>query len=110
MTIIRLAVAALAALSLSACATYDTLSNSDAISPGFGNAVKSNIVLHTMNPHNRNSYNVSGLGADGVVVPALSGSSGSGRTQGGPCMTPDDIARDGSRCGDRAASEKPGGL
>lgn len=28
---------------------------------------------------------------------------------GGPCDYPDDIARDGSRCGDRAASVRPGG-
>jgi hypothetical protein len=28
---------------------------------------------------------------------------------GGPCNSPDDIAADGSRCGDRAASERPGG-
>ena len=27
----------------------------------------------------------------------------------GPCDVPSDRARDGSRCGDRAASEKPGG-
>jgi Flp pilus assembly secretin CpaC len=29
---------------------------------------------------------------------------------GGPCMYPDDIAADGTRCGDRAASVRPGGL
>ena len=28
---------------------------------------------------------------------------------GGPCHNPDDRAKDGSRCGGRAASEKPGG-
>ena len=27
----------------------------------------------------------------------------------GPCNVPSDRASDGSRCGDRAASEKPGG-
>jgi hypothetical protein len=29
---------------------------------------------------------------------------------GGPCRYPDDIAADGSRCGDRAASVRPGGV
>ena len=28
---------------------------------------------------------------------------------GGPCHEPSDRASDGSRCGDRAASERPGG-
>jgi len=28
---------------------------------------------------------------------------------GGPCNDPSDIASDGSRCGDRASSVKPGG-
>ena len=27
----------------------------------------------------------------------------------GPCNVPSDTASDGSRCGDRAASERPGG-
>ncbi|MHC5615458.1 MAG: hypothetical protein ACYTXA_31950 [Nostoc sp.] len=30
-------------------------------------------------------------------------------TSSGPCNVPDDIARDGSRCGGRAASVRPGG-
>ena len=30
-------------------------------------------------------------------------------TYAGPCKVPSDRAADGSRCGDRAASERPGG-
>ncbi|MBD2570019.1 hypothetical protein [Anabaena lutea] len=38
-----------------------------------------------------------------------SGSGYSGGGSDGVCNFPDDIARDGSRCGGRARSEKPGG-
>lgn len=40
--------------------------------------------------------------------PAKDGCGGGGG--GGPCMSPDDIAADGSRCGARAASVRPGGI
>ncbi len=55
--------------------------------------------------------------SSGSSVP-LSGSSGSSGTSGsfsrssgssGTCLNPDDRASDGSRCGDRAASVRPGG-
>ena len=38
-----------------------------------------------------------------------SGAQTRGSSAEGPCDTPDDIASDGSRCGGRAASERPGG-
>ncbi len=34
---------------------------------------------------------------------------GSTAALAGPCSVPSDRASDGSRCGDRAASERPGG-
>jgi hypothetical protein len=37
------------------------------------------------------------------------GSPGSGTTSDGPCNNPDDLDRQGRRCGGRASSEKPGG-
>lgn len=36
-------------------------------------------------------------------------SAGSGNTGSGPCNTPDDVDRNGRRCGKRAASVRPGG-
>ncbi|WP_416667877.1 hypothetical protein [Egbenema bharatensis] len=39
----------------------------------------------------------------------MSSGEGGGSSGGGNCNTPGDTAADGSRCGGRAASERPGG-
>ena len=41
-----------------------------------------------------------------ILVPVLGGSM---QAVAGPCGVPSDTASDGSRCGGRAASERPGG-
>lgn len=45
-----------------------------------------------------------------LVEEADAGAVGAVTPEFGPCMYPDDIAADGSRCGDRAASVRPGGV
>ena len=42
-------------------------------------------------------------------TPSSGSSGGSSSSASGPCQFPDDIADNGTRCGDRAASERPGG-
>lgn len=52
------------------------------------------------------------LGDDGDIsatVRQAAVARGGSAPAGGPCDTPDQIAADGSRCGDRAASVQPGG-
>lgn len=49
---------------------------------------------------------IGGVSAPAAAAPAATATSAAG----GPCMHPDDIAADGTRCGDRAASVRPGGL
>lgn len=50
------------------------------------------------------SYFISYILIAGVLVSCTGGTSSNGN-----CQTPDDIAADGSRCGGRAASARPGG-
>jgi Flp pilus assembly secretin CpaC len=49
-------------------------------------------------------------GAPTAAAPAAAPAGTINSAAGGPCMYPDDIAADGTRCGDRAASVRPGGL
>jgi hypothetical protein len=49
-------------------------------------------------------------GAPTAAAPAAAPAATINSAAGGPCMYPDDIAADGTRCGDRAASVRPGGL
>ncbi|MFD0987699.1 hypothetical protein [Methyloligella solikamskensis] len=44
-----------------------------------------------------------------ALLAALSATAISTSAIAGPCNVPSDRASDGSRCGDRAASERPGG-
>ena len=60
------------------------------------------------------NYNgqVTGTGGAAITPRGLNGQNAQNRqssSNGGICNTPDDIARDGSRCGGRAASERQGG-
>jgi hypothetical protein len=47
-----------------------------------------------------------GLLLTGLIITSCSGGTSS---SAGNCQNPDDIAADGSRCGNRAASVRPGG-
>jgi len=44
-----------------------------------------------------------------IILMMLLTAIGIGAATAGPCNVPSDRAKDGSRCGDRAASERPGG-
>jgi hypothetical protein len=49
------------------------------------------------------------IGGGGGSGGRVSSGSGGGEGSSGPCNSPDDRASDGSRCGGRAASVRPGG-
>lgn len=102
---------ALSAVLLSGCAA-DYLNNYDSVTLAAGDANRTNSLLQTVDPLNPNSQNTriesDGARVVGVVQAYRSGGAGAGAYQGN-CGTPGDKAKDGSNCGGRAASEKPGG-
>ena len=55
-------------LSLSAC-TYDYTQHTDRVGYHAGDAVKANLEGETVDPSNPSSYDKSGLGTDGEVMP-----------------------------------------
>ena len=60
-----------------------------------------------LNNKNRSTADiVVGVAVTGLLVAALAKAGGNG----GNCPTPDSRAADGSRCGNRAASVRPGGI
>lgn len=59
-----------AALLISGC-SYDYLQNTDRVTYGAGDAVRANLETETTNPEKASNDDVSGLGADGVVDPAV---------------------------------------
>lgn len=67
--LLRLAATAALALALSGCA-YDYLQHTDRVGYSAGDAVHANLEQETTNPSKRSMKTVSGLGKNGVVVPA----------------------------------------
>ena len=56
-----------------------------------------------------NTYSSSSVPLSGSYASGSSGSFSRSSGSSGTCLNPDDRASDGSRCGDRAASVRPGG-
>ena len=67
--LLRLAATAALALALSGCA-YDYLQHTDRVGYTAGDAVHANLEQETTNPSRRSMKNVSGLGKNGVIIPA----------------------------------------
>lgn len=104
-------IALLACVPLLGCAA-DYLNNYDTVTLAAGDSNKQNQMLQIVDPFNPNSNNtkIEGDGPRSVAVvrgaqPAAAGAQG----YEGNCATPGDTAADGSSCGGRAASVKPGG-
>jgi len=99
-----------ALVALSGCADY--MNHRDTITFGAGNAMEANKAIHVVNPLNPQSYNTK-IYADGrrtaKVMDAYSGSSTGNGGYAGNCRDGGNTASDGSRCGGRAAMERPGG-
>lgn len=104
----RIWLSGLLCLLLSGCADY--MNHRDTITFGAGNAMEANKAIHVVNPLNPQSYNTK-IYADGKrtaqVMRTYSGTQGGGYD--GTCLNQGDTATDGSRCGGRAAMERPGG-
>lgn len=103
-------------LVLPLCGCADYMNHRDSITFGLGNALEANKGIHTRDPFNPQTANTI-IYADGRRVARVMAEYNGGSQvpsespqQPGPCMSPDDIAADGSRCGGRASSVKPGGL
>ena len=54
-------------LVLAGCSSW--AQRSDKVYPKMGNAVKTNLAIHTTNPSSKRANDVSGLGQNGFVVP-----------------------------------------
>jgi hypothetical protein len=97
----------LATVFLTGCADY--MNHRDSITFGLGNAMEANKAIHTADPFNPQSQNVK-IYADGRRVgTVMTDYNGGGVSRGsqpysGNCPETDDIAADGSHCGNRAAS------
>lgn len=97
---------------LGGCADY--MNHRDTITFGAGNAMEANKGIHIRDPLNPQSENTT-IYADGRHVAAvMSDYYGTPIARvptpyQGNCETPEDVAADGSRCGNRAASVRPGG-
>lgn len=105
-----LGTAVVSAILLSGCSA-DYLNHYDGVTLAAGDANHANLLMQTVDPFNPNSQNthIEGDGARSVaVVQQLRGGSVS-KPYAGNCETPSDTAKDGSNCGGRAASVKPGG-
>jgi hypothetical protein len=110
-----LLVLALPALCFGCSADY--LNRYDSVTLAHGDAVKSNVALHTVDPFNPDSQNThiesDGQHMAGVVAAYRnappSSQPASPNSYDGNCPTPDATAADGKSCGGRAASVKPGG-
>ncbi|MER8743876.1 hypothetical protein NKH54_12400 [Mesorhizobium sp. M1004] len=97
------------ACTLAACADY--MSHHDSVTLGLGDAMLANQAVQTVDPFPPDAQNTR-IEGDGRRVAAAMGfrqKPGGGGGYTGPCLNPSDTASDGSRCGDRAATEKPGG-
>lgn len=100
------------ALLLTGCADY--MNHRDTITFGAGNAMEANKAIHVVNPFNPQSYNTK-IYADGrrtaQVMRTYNGGQGGGQSSyGGNCLNPGNTASDGSNCGLRAATARPGGV
>ncbi|BCM19177.1 hypothetical protein MJ8_29490 [Mesorhizobium sp. J8] len=98
------------ALATSGCAA-GYLNNYDTMTLASGDANHTNQLLQTVDPFNPNSNNthIEGDGARSVAVIQQYRSAPGGGGYRGNCATPGDTAADGSSCGGRAASVRPGG-
>lgn len=112
----RFAVLAAGVVTTLAACSSSYVDRRDPISPTLGNAVRSNIALHTDDFWSRQAFdpNIPMRGARAVNVvrsydTAANTASGGGGSGGGNCANPGDTAADGSQCGGRAASVRPGG-
>ncbi len=70
------------------CASYDYLQRTDRISYRAGNAVKANLEAETINPSSGAMYDVSGLGKNGSVIPAETGTASTGGGSSTPAPKP----------------------
>ncbi|WP_292451245.1 hypothetical protein [Mesorhizobium sp.] len=109
----RLIATCVLSLCLSGCAA-DYLNNYDTATLASGDANNTNRLLQTVDPFNPNSNNtkIEGDGQRAVAVVSqykAGPSGGGGGSYQGNCATPGDTAADGSNCGGRAASARPGG-
>lgn len=98
---------------LSGCAA-DYLNNYDTMTLASGDANRQNELLQTVDPFNPNSNNtkIEGDGQRAVAIISTykaGPAGGGGGSYQGNCATPGDKAADGSSCGGRAASVRPGG-
>lgn len=105
---------ALAVLLTPVGACVDYLNHRDSLTLAAGDGMHANAATQTIDPDPPVSrkktidYDGRYIAATIAKYPALSQPGGGAQTN--PCQSPDDVAADGSRCGGRASSVKPGGL
>jgi hypothetical protein len=89
------------------------LQRKDTVTVSSGEAVRVNANSQTLNAWPRGVgdryIETQAARTDRAIADYSGRTKSSGGTQAGTCNSPDDRAADGSRCGGRAADQKPGG-